>query len=197
MFIRQAKFLSLMTIFTFLTIFWNNFPASAATDKSYDLQKSCRENLRKLKTALEDFIQKENKDIPEWATFDSVYKMLLTTKYLPDLPVLPTSDCSYFLVYKSPKVFDWYCDLHGVENGDEKVTFRYHEFQFTGQIATKYLAVEKYKRHAENLRRWLRYSPTLMENIQFHYKRNPTSTVLMVVVGLFVLLFIYRNVFSS
>ncbi|MBF0543815.1 MAG: hypothetical protein HQM08_05245 [Candidatus Riflebacteria bacterium] len=180
----------------FVFLFLNSCFIFGATDGSNELQKACRENLRKLRAAMENFLKNEKQEIPTWAKFESVYKMLLTTKYLPEVPISPTVDCRYFLVYKSPKVFDWYCDLHGVETGDEKITFRYHEFQFTGQVNSKYLDVEKYKRHAENLRRWIRYSPTLVENIKYQYARNPTTTILMVIFGSLIVYFIYKNVFG-
>ncbi|MFZ2958425.1 MAG: hypothetical protein WA705_16175 [Candidatus Ozemobacteraceae bacterium] len=167
-----------------------------AADQSNEKLRACRDNLKMMRDAVEKYMKNERSDLPTWAKFDDLYMMFLTNKYIPQKPVPPTSDCQYFFVMKNREFFDCYCDLHGVLSGDERVTFRYHEFQFTSIINSKYLDIAKYKSHADNLRRWTRYSPTLVENIKYQYTKNPTTTVILVVFGLGVIWFIYRNVFG-
>ena len=167
-----------------------------ASDPSNEKQRACRENLKIMHEAVEKFMKNERTDLPTWSKLDDIYTMFLTGKYLPSKPVSPTSDCRYYFLMKNREIFDWYCDLHGCLSGDERVTFRYHEYQFTGLINSKYMDISKYKEHAENLRRWTRYSPTLVENIKFHYTQNPTTTILAVILGLAFLWFVFKNVFG-
>ncbi|MBF0498663.1 MAG: hypothetical protein HQM09_00905 [Candidatus Riflebacteria bacterium] len=184
-----------MTIAILIFITWCNAPL-LAVDPSNDKARACRDNLKMMRDAVEKYMKNERSDLPTWSKFDDMYTMFLTNKYLPQKPVLPTSDCRYFFVMKSHDVYDWYCDLHGVLTGDERVTFRYHEFQFTGLINSKYLEISKYREHAENLRRWIRYSPTLVENIKFNYTQNPTTTLIFVLLGLGFVIFVLKNVFG-
>ena len=168
-----------------------------AIDPSFEITRKCRENMKTLRDATLEFFKNEAKaDLPTWAKFDGLYTMYFAGKYLKSMPTSPTPDCSYYLILKSRDDFEYYCELHGMPSGDQKITFRYHEYQFTGVINSKYLDNKKYKEHTERLQRWTRYAPTLMENIKFQYRKNPISTMVMVVFGLCFAFFVYKNIFG-
>lgn len=182
-----------------LACFWSLTILSpvCAIDPSFEITRNCRENMKLMRDATIEFYKNEKKsDLPTWAKFDDLYMMYFAGKYMKTKPVPPTTDCSYFLILKSPADFEYYCELHGMPNGDQKITFRYHEYQFTSVINSKYLDNKKYKDHSERLQRWTRYAPTLGENIKFHYRKNPISTMVMVVLGLCFVFFVYKNVFG-
>jgi len=173
------------------------FPAvSMGVEPGFEMTKACRANLAMLNKATAQYIKDGHGNLPTWGRLKEVYMMCLTTKYLPKLPDLPTPDCAYFLVYSSGENFDWYCDLHGLIGGDKTYTFRYHEFQIQARANSKYYSIGKYKTHDDNLLRWCGYVPTLTEDIKYHYSRNPFSTVVFVILGLFAAWFVYRNVFA-
>ncbi|NLI77397.1 MAG: hypothetical protein GX442_13270 [Candidatus Riflebacteria bacterium] len=165
-------------------------------EPGFEIIKACRANLTMLNEATAQYIKDGNTQLPTWDKFQNVYTMCLSTKYIPVKPVSPTADCEYFLVCKNLENFDWYCNLHGLIGGDKTYTFRYHEYQVTARINTKYLTIGKYKSHADNLLRWCGYAPTLMEDVKYHYARNPFSTLVIVGIGLLFVFFVYRNVFA-
>lgn len=168
---------------------------SEAADPGYELAKACRSNLATLREATEKCIESGVKEFPTWAKFRDVRTMILTSRFLAKDPKPPTLDCEYFLIFKDPKNFDWYCNLHGLVGGDQSTTFRYHEFQFTAYTSSKYLGNPKYKTHADNLLRWASYEPTAVENFKYHYARNPMTTLIIAGIGLFFCLYIFRNIF--
>jgi len=168
-----------------------------AVDPSFEMNRLCRSNIKMLNDATAKFFSENQQDLPLWADFNQVYTMILTTKYVPTKPVPPLPDCGYYLMYRNPKDFSWYCNLHGMNAGDESISFRYHEYRFTAYVQTKFLTHPKYKSHYDELNRWTSYSPTLMENMKFQYNRNPTSTIVMGIIGLGVLWFLYRNLFGA
>lgn len=168
-----------------------------AADPGFEKNRDCRANLKMLTEALDKFFRENQQDLPLWAEFEQIYTMVLTSKYVPKRPVPPLPDCAYFLMYKSPKDFSWYCNLHGMTSGDQSVSFRYHEYRFTAFVQSKYLTHPKYKSHNDELIRWTSYSPTLMENLKFQYSRNPTTTIVLILFGLAVVWFLMRNLFGA
>ncbi|MBI3037592.1 hypothetical protein HYY75_00880 [bacterium] len=179
------------------SLFFLQANLAAFADASFEIALACKSNLKMLREGLSNYINEGSKDLPTWDTFEHVFNMALTSKYIPKKPVPPTLDCKYFLVYKSPEIFDWYCSIHGVISGDKSITFRYHEFEFKGIISSKYLGVPQYKTHADELERWIGYSPTLVESIKFNFEKNPTSTLIKVGLGLIFLIFIYKKIFGN
>lgn len=168
---------------------------SEAADPGYELAKACRSNLTMLREATEKSIESGVKEFPTWAKLQDIRTMILTSRFLPRAPKPPTLDCEYYLIYKDPKNFDWYCNLHGLIGGDQSTTFRYHEYQFTAYTSSKYMGNSKYKTHADNLLRWASYEPTAVENFKYHYARNPMTTLIIAGIGLFFCLYIFRNIF--
>ncbi|HOY68769.1 MAG TPA: hypothetical protein PLP29_17965 [Candidatus Ozemobacteraceae bacterium] len=179
-----------------LVFFLFPHPSLDAAEPGFELAKTCRANLGKLREAVDNAIKAGTTQFPTWGKMQDVYTMILTNKYLPEQPKPPTADCEYYLVFKDPSNFDWYCNLHGLIGGDSSVTFRYHEFQFTAYTNSKFMNIPKYKTHADNLLRWVAYEPTLIESFKYHYARNPMTTLLMAVGALLFVLFIWRNIFT-
>jgi hypothetical protein len=165
-------------------------------DPGFDITQKCRKNIKAVNEAIKAYLADGKTGIPSWDTLENIQTMLLSTKYLKDTPVGPTPDCTYFLVFQGPEIFDSYCDVHGLLDGDQSITFRYREFQFSAKVNSRYFNVAKYKSHHERLMSRVGYSPTLMENIKFHYRKNPFTTGVFVVVGVLFVWFIYRNVFG-
>jgi len=170
--------------------------ATEAADPGYELAKMCRANLSKLREATDKCLKSGITQFSPWGRMEDIYMMILTNKFLPERPKPPTLDCEYYMVFKDPDNFDWYCNLHGLVGGDSSVTFRYHEFQFTAYTSSKYMNISKYKTHADNLLRWVSYEPTLAENFKYHYARNPMTTMLMAGLALLFIWFIWRNIFD-
>lgn len=173
---------------------------SEGADPSFEITKKCRANIKLLRDALLDVIKKDPTcEIPrDLNQYRVIYDMILTSKYLPKQPELPTTDCAYFLLYQGPKNFDWFCDLHGVlpENGNTTLTFPYHEFEFTAYFQQNYMSLTKYKSHYDRVMRWTGYVRTLSETIKYNYTRNPVSTIVMCIFGVCVVFFLYRNIFD-
>jgi len=168
-----------------------------AADPSYEKTNACRNNLKNLKGALEKALKaRSDLELPKWGPMEDVFNLALAGTHLPQKPVGPTLDCRYFLVCKNRQTWDWLCDLHGTLDGGESLTFRYHEFQFTAKVNRQYEDVVQYKQHLERMRSWLSYSPSVMESLKFRYQQNPTTAVILAVLGVVVILFIYRNVFE-
>lgn len=167
-------------------------------DPSFEKTKACKENLKMLREALAALMKSNPKvEIPIDVTkYDTIYTLLLTQKFLPKQPVKPTTDCDYFLVYKNSNNHDWFCNLHGVVSGDQRLTFPYHEFEFTAQFNSNFLTLTKYKKHYDDVMRWTAYARTLSETVKYNYSRNPTTTLITVVMGLLFVWFVYRNIFG-
>ncbi len=169
----------------------------ADVDLGFEIVKSCRKNMIMLREGTEKCIKETHPEIPIDVTpFDQVYTMVLTGKYIPQKPGSPTIDCKYSLVYKSPDNWDWFCAIHGVINGNETLTIPYHEFEFTVPFNTNFLEMKKYKSHFDNVMNWTMYSRTLNEAIKFHYRKNPTTTLIMVIVGAAFVWYVYRSIFD-
>jgi hypothetical protein len=166
-----------------------------AVDTGKLLTNECRANLKMLNKATEKFVAENDSGLPAWSTYKNVRDMLLEIKYLPKDPVPPTKDCTYFLVSLNTNDFHWYCNLHGTLEGDKTITFNYHEHKIMAKTNSRYLVIDKYKDHTRDLLRWTEYSPTLAEKIKYNYNKNPTTTMVLVILGVLVIFFIYKNVF--
>jgi hypothetical protein len=170
----------------------------ASANKGYEITKSCRNNIRMLNEALKKYVEENpNAEIPhnEIVQYKQMFTMILTKKYIPDAPVLPTLDCGYNLIYKGPGNFRWFCSLHGTDTGDMRLTFPYHEYEFTAYFEKSYMTISKYQKHYDDIMRWTAYTRTLRESITYHYSRNPTTTIGIVVVGVLFVLFVARSLF--
>lgn len=168
---------------------------SEAADPGYEIARACRANLNMLRDATEKRIQSGFTEFPTWAKMSDIRTMILTGRYLPAEIIPPTLDCEYFLVFKNPKTFDWYCNLHGLVGGDGSTTFRYHAYQFTAYTSSKYMNISKYKTHTDNIIGWASYEPTAVENFRYHYARNPMTTLLLTGLGIFTCLYILKSLF--
>ena len=162
----------------------------------HTITRDCRKNMKEMKEAIEAYMAAGNQNVPTWDSFEHIYTMLLSCKFMKKKPKPPTPDCEYFFIYKDKAHYDWYCSLHGTLSGDKSQTFRYHEFEITAKTSSIYKGNKKYDQHVKNLVRWGSYSPTLMENVIFHYRRNPTITLIIVIVGLACVYFVYKNIFG-
>jgi hypothetical protein len=168
-------------------------------DPSFEVTRNCRLELKHLKEATEKCMADGKPEFPmDVSTFQQIYTMFLTTRYLPKKPVPPTHDCEYSFMYKGEKSWDWFCHLHGLTSGDPdlRLTFPYHEYEFTAFFKKDYMGSEKYKKHYDGVMRWTSYSRTLAQSVKYNYSRNPTTTLIFVFIGLFMVWFIYKNLFD-
>lgn len=167
-----------------------------AIDTGKLLTNQCRTNLKMLNEATAKFLRENDSALPAWSPYKNAKDMLLEIKYLPKDPVPPTKDCEYFLVSLSTNDYQWYCNIHGTLEGDKSVTFNYHEHKFIAKTNSRYQIIRKYDDHVTNLLRWTEYKPTAKEKLIYQYNKNPTTTILIVVIGCIALIFIYKNVFQ-
>ncbi|GAB4270731.1 MAG: hypothetical protein Kow0029_07770 [Candidatus Rifleibacteriota bacterium] len=183
--------------YCFLLIFLLMLSAHAsAEDTGKLITNKCRANLKMLNEAVKKFVAENDSSLPAWSTYKNVKDMLLEIKYLPHDPVPPTKDCKYYLVAPSRHDFQWYCDIHGMLEGDKTITFNYHEHKITAKTNSRYLNIKKYADHTKDLLRWTEYNPTPMEKLKYHYNKNPMTTILLLIFGVLVIFFIYKNVFQ-
>lgn len=167
-----------------------------ALDTGKLLTNKCRANLKMLNEAVNKYVEEKDTGLPAWSPYDNVKTMLLEIKYLPKDPIPPTKDCKYYLVSLTSKDHQWYCDIHGMLEGDQTITFNYHEHKIMAKTNSRYLNVKKYKDHTKDLLRWTEYNPTPTEKLRYQYNKDPLTTVVMMVLGVFLVIFIYKNVFQ-
>jgi hypothetical protein len=165
-----------------------------ADDTGKVITNQCRQNLKMLNEGTRKFLQESDSAIPIWGKYETIKSSLIDYNYYPKDPVPPTRDCHYYLVSTSRDDFQWYCDLHGVLEGEKTITFRYHEHQLMAKTSSRYANIPKYADHVKDLLRWTEYNPTPVEKLKFYYNMNPMTTVIGLVGGFLLLLFIYRNV---
>lgn len=166
-----------------------------AEDTGKAITHQCRQNLKMLNDGTAKFLKENESGIPAWGKYETIKTSLIDYNYFPKDPEPPTPDCRYYLVSVSRDDFQWYCDLHGVLEGDKTVTFRYHEHKLMAKTSTRYENIPKYKDHIKDLLRWTEYDPTPVEKLKFYYNMNPTTTLILAIGGLFLLIFLYKNVF--
>ena len=191
-----AKMKMSVLIVTGLIFFLGILGTAFAIDPGFELAKSCRAHLTVLNAATKKCIADGTMGFPTWDTFEHVYTMLLSTKYVPQKPTKPTPDCEYFIVFMNVNNYDWYCNLHGVESGDRSITIRYHEYSFPSKVNSKYMSIPKYKSHYDNIVRWVGYTPTLWEDVKYRYTRNPLTTIIYVIFGVLAAYFTYKNIYG-
>ncbi|MDD3148443.1 MAG: hypothetical protein PHD82_14210 [Candidatus Riflebacteria bacterium] len=166
---------------------------TSAEDTGKLINNRCRANLKALNEGTAKFLAENDSGLPSWANFDTISSSLIDKKYLSK-PEPPTRDCKYFLVSVSRDDYQWYCDLHGVLEGEKTVTFMYHEHRLMGKTTSRYAKIEKYRDHTLELLRWTDYHPTPVEKLKYHYNSNPLTTIILGIVGIILLIFVYRNV---
>ena len=164
-----------------------------AADTGKLITNQCRQNLKMLNEITQKFVADTKEHLPPWARYDTVKSSLMNLDYLPTDPVGPTSDCKYTLVSNSREDFQWYCNLHGVLDGEKTVTFQYHEHRIMAKTTSRYMNNRRYKEHTSELLRWTEYTPTPIERFKYHYNMNPLSTILVMSGLLLVLIVVYRT----
>lgn len=177
----------------FLMFFCLFLEAAGAEDTGKVINNKCRANLKALNEATAKFLAENDSGLPFWANYQTVSTSLIDSKYLPTKLEAPTRDCKYNLVATSRDDYQWYCDLHGVINGEKSVTFMYHEHRLMGKTTNRYQNIEKYREHVKDLLRWTEYHPTPTEKFKFYYNMNPLSTLIFAIGGIMVLIFVWRN----
>ena len=165
-----------------------------AEDTGKVINNRCRANLKMLNEAVAKFLAENDSGLPSWANYETVALSLIDRKYFAGKLEAPTRDCKYNLVAVSRNDYQWYCDLHGVLDGENSVTFMYHEHRLTGKTTKRYENIERYKQHTKDLLRWTEYQQTPGEKFKFHYNSNPLTTIILSILGVLIIIFIYRNV---
>ena len=165
-----------------------------AEDTGKLINNKCRANLKMLNEATAKFLAENDSGLPSWANHQTVTMSLVDRKYFAEELVPPTRDCKYYLVAVSREDYQWYCDLHGVLDGEKTVTFMYHEHRLMGKTTVRYGNIEKYRDHVKDMLRWTEYNPTPVEKLKYQYNMNPLTTVLLAIGGAFLLIFVYRNI---
>ncbi len=165
-----------------------------AEDTGKVINNRCRANLKMLNEATAKFLAENDSGLPSWANHQTVTMSLIDRKYFAEQLVPPTRDCKYYLVAVSREDYQWYCDLHGVLEGEKTVTFMYHEHRLMGKTTSRYANIEKYREHVKDMLRWTEYSPTPMEKLKYQYNMNPLTTILLAIGGVGLLIFVYRNI---
>lgn len=185
---KSLVLITLISMFMFL-----NLSVTHAEDTGKLINNKCRANLKMLNEGTAKFLAENDSGLPFWSNYDTVLASLIDSKYFAGKPELPTRDCKYYLVSVSREDYQWYCDLHGVLEGEKTITFRYHEHRLMGKTTSRYSNIEKYRDHVKDLLRWTEYTPTPVEKLKYHYNMNPASTILLGIFALFILFVIYRN----
>lgn len=165
-----------------------------AEDTGKLITNKCRANLKMLNDGTARFLAENDAGLPFWGNYDTILASLIDSKYFASKPEAPTRDCKYNLVSVSRDDYQWYCDIHGVLEGEKTVTFRYHEHRLMGKTTSRYANIQKYRDHVKDLLRWTEYAPTPVEKLKYHYNMNPLTTIILGIVGVIVMFLIYRNV---
>lgn len=189
---RRMHVKKLLTVLLTIALCWLSQTVTAE-DTGKIINNRCRANLKALNDSTAKFLAENDSGLPSWANFDTISSSLIDKKFLPR-PESPTRDCKYYLVAVSREDYQWYCDLHGVLEGEKTVSFMYHEHRLMGKTTSRYSNIAKYKEHVKDLLRWTDYHPTPVEKLKYHYNSNPLSTFLLAIGGIVLLIFIYRNV---
>lgn len=168
----------ILTILAILTVLLASEVFAANPGK--EINNKCRANLKALNSATADFLKSNRADLPKWAPYKLVFSSLIEpTKYLDKKIESPTPDCQYFLVSIDNNDYQWYCEIHGVLEGERTLTFRYHEHELSGKTCSRYMINENYEKHAQNLLHWTEYTPTPLETFKYHYNTNPLTTTIL------------------
>ncbi len=168
--------------------------AVLAEDTGKLINNKCRANLKTLNEGTAKFLAEKDLGLPMWANLETVTSSLIDQKYFAEKIEPPTRDCKYNLVAVSRDDYQWYCDLHGVLEGEKSVTFMYHEHRLMGKTSKRYENIPRYKEHVKDMLRWTEYQPTPGEKLRYQYNSSPITTIIMCIFAVIVLIFIYRNV---
>ena len=166
---------------------------SYAANVSRELNNKCRQNLKILNNGTQLMLKQTSRELPKWVSYKQAIKdFLYPEKYLENKTIVPpTVDCDYYLVSNDNNDYQWLCYLHGVLEGNQTLSFRYHEHQFQGKVSDRFMNNEQYKKHYQNMLHWTEYSPTPKEFLIYHYNMNPivtTITCVVLVLGSFYLI---------
>lgn len=163
-----------------LALFVSNTAFAVNTGK--EITSKCRANLKQLNDITAKFLSKTNKDLLKWAPYKLVFSSLIPEDYIEKPIVSPSADCKYYLISIDNKDFQWYCDIHGVIDGDNNLSFRYHEHQMNAKTCSRYKINENYEKHCKDLLHWTEYTPTPKEFFLYHYNMNPKTTTILAVI---------------
>jgi len=183
----------IFTILMAVLLFVAGTSSVMAADTGKVITNQCRQNLKMLNEITQKFVERTNEHLPPWANYATVKSSLLNYDDLPQDPVAPTPDCKYNLISNSREDFQWYCNLHGVLDGEKTITILYHEHQIMAKTASRYMNNKRYKDHNSDLLRWTEYAPTPGERFKYHYNMNPLSTILVMCGVLLILIIVYRS----
>lgn len=160
---------------------------SFAANPSKEINNKCRQNLKILNNAMKQMLEKKDYNLPKWSSYQQVLNQFLDfEKFMEGKKIVgPTPDCTYFLVNLGKGEWQWLCYLHGVLEGDENYSLKYHEYQLQGKANKKYMNNEEYKKQVQNMLSWTEYTLTPVEFFKYHYNMNPIITTILTV-GLFI-----------
>lgn len=170
-----------------------------AANPGRDINNKCRQNLKLLNSATQTFLKK-NSDyvLTTWSTYQqAVGSFLDADKYLDGKKIVgPTHDCEYYLISINRNDFQWLCNLHGVIEGDQNLSLKYHEFLLQGKSNSKYMGVENYKKHVQDMVRWTEYTLTPVEFFKYNYNMNPVITTVLTVLLAAVSFYLLKSFFK-
>lgn len=158
-----------------------------AANPSKEINNKCRQNLKRLKSATENMLKQKDYQFTKWTSYEQALNSFLDKeKYLDNKDIEgPTPDCKYYLVNIGKGDWQWLCFLHGILDGKENYSLNYHEYQLQGKGDSKYLIVDEYKNHVQNMLGWTNYTLTPLEFLKYHYNMNPIiTTILTLVIGI-------------
>ena len=172
---------------------------SYAANVGREINSKCRQNLKLLNSGTEKLIKSNTAfNIPKWCSYKQAIKdFLYPDKYLEGKSIVgPTPSCEYYLVSNDKNEYQWLCYLHGVNEGDKTMSFRYHEHQLQGKINSKFATNEEYKKHMQSMLHWTEYTPTPKEFIIYHYNMNPIVTTVITVSLILLSIYLIKSFFN-
>ncbi len=183
------KKIKIVFLFIFVFISFTVFAANPGRD----ISNKCRQNLKLLNLGTEKMLKNKNYNLPKWSTYKQAISTFLDPeKYLDNQKIIgPTHDCEYCIVSLDNNDFQWLCMLHGVLNGEQNLSLNYHEYVLQGKSNKKFMGIDNYKKHVQDMLRWTEYTMTPTEFFKYHYSMNPILTSIIcfvVVVGGFILI---------
>ncbi len=174
----------LLFIAVFISIFFSSILFAENTGRV--INNKCRANLKILNAATSKMLSQHDFVLPKWSTYkQAISNFLKPEKYLDDKEIVgPTPDCQYYLVSDEKNDFQWLCYLHGVLEGNQNLTLKYHEHVLQGKKNDKYMTNEDYKTHFQYMLHWTEYTLTPVEYFKYHYNMNPIITTVLGIIFL-------------
>ena len=181
--------LALFSVFITTTVFSANV--------GREINNKCRQNLKLLNAGTEKLRKTTSFNLPKWASYKQAIKdFLYPDKYLEDKEIVgPTPNCEYYLVSNDKDEYQWLCYLHGVLEGDNTLSFRYHEYQLQGKTSSRFMNNTEYKKHVQSMLHWTEYSPTPKEFFIYHYNMNPIVTTVTTVFLIALSIYLIKSFF--